>query len=615
MCGIAGIVSKNTRMVSQQRIEKATACLAHRGPEQEGFYTDAKQTAVLGHRRLCIIDLSNAAAQPMHYLNRYHIIFNGELYNYIELRNELKNKGYHFNSQSDTEVIVAAFAAFGKDCLPRFDGAFAFAIWDEQQQELFAARDRFGEKPFFFFYDGEQLAFASEMKALWSMGIDKKVNNGMLYNFLSIDYTTNPFNPQETFFQNIHKLPAASFLTYSLIKEQVQIEKYWEVHPNINTNISEEDAIEQFKNLFAESIRKRLRSDVDIGTSLSGGLDSSAVVAFCDKQAADHYTHKCFTASFKNFERDELQYAQQVAKQFGLKHYVVEIGDDDVVSVMQKLMRQQEEPVVSASAIAQYKVYEAAKQNGVTVLLDGQGADETLAGYHKYFKWYWLELYRQKKLGKSGELKAAKALGIKESFGLKNKIASLVPELATALLQTQKAKQAFHHHDLNRELAFSNKRNLYYSTPAHFNLNSALYFNTFTNGLEELLRMADRNSMANSVEVRLPFLSHQLVEFLFTLPSQYKIHQGWTKWILRKSVEDILPNEIAWRKDKVGFEPPQKKWMENKMVQQEIQKAKEVLVQNNILSPSALKKKIQPHDAHAAENRDWKYWSAAYLFD
>jgi asparagine synthase (glutamine-hydrolysing) len=615
MCGIAGIVSKNTRLVSKQRIEKATACLTHRGPEQEGFYTDAKQTAVLGHRRLCIIDLSNAAAQPMHYLNRYHIIFNGELYNFIELRNELKNKGYHFNSQSDTEVIVAAFAAFGKDCLPRFDGAFAFAIWDEQQQELFAARDRFGEKPFFFFYDGEQLAFASEMKALWSMEIERKVNIAMLYNFLSIDYTTNPFNSQETFFQNIHKLPTASFLTYSLAKEQVQIEKYWEVHPSIITNISEEDAIEQFKNLFAESIRKRLRSDVAIGTSLSGGLDSSAVVAFCDKQAADHYTHKCFTASFKNFERDELQYAQQVAKQFSLEHYVVEIGDDDVVSVMQKLIRQQEEPVVSASAIAQYKVYETAKQNGVTVLLDGQGADETLAGYHKYFKWYWLELYRQKKLGKSGELKAAKALGIKESFGLKNKIASLVPELATALLQTQKAKQAFHHHDLNRELAFSNKRNLYYSTPAHFDLNSALYFNTFTNGLEELLRMADRNSMANAVEVRLPFLSHQLVEFLFTLPPQYKIHQGWTKWILRKSVEDILPNEITWRKDKVGFEPPQKKWMENKIVQQEIQKAKEVLVQNNILSPSALKKKIQPHDAHAAENRDWKYWSAAYLFD
>jgi asparagine synthase (glutamine-hydrolysing) len=246
--------------------------------------------------------------------------------------------------------------------------------------------------------------------------------------------------------------------------------------------------------------------------------------------------------------------------------------------------------------------------------LDGQGADEILAGYHKYYKWYWLELYRQKSLNKSGELTATEALGIKEKFGLKNKIAALAPDLATAMLQTRKAKQAFHHNDLNREFAFSNKRNLYYSTPAHFNLNSALYFNTFTHGLEELLRFADRNSMAHSVEVRLPFLSHQLVEFLFTLPPQYKIHQGWTKWILRKSVENILPNEIAWRKDKVGFEPPQKKWMENKMVQQEIQKAKEVLVQKNILNSIALKKKIQPHDAHAAENRDWKYWSAAYLF-
>ena len=615
MCGIAGIVSKNTSLVSQQRIEKATACLVHRGPEEEGFYINEKQTAALGHRRLCIIDLSKAAAQPMQYLNRYHIVFNGELYNYIEVRKELKNKGYHFTSQSDTEVILAAFAAFGKDCLQRFDGAFAFAIWDEEEQELFAARDRFGEKPFFFYYDEEQFAFASEMKALWNMAIKKKVNNAMLYNFISIDYTTNPFDPQETFFQNINKLPAASFLTYSLIKQEVQVERYWEIYPSINTNISERDAVEQFKDLFAESVRKRLRSDVAIGTSLSGGLDSSAVVAFCDRQAADRYTHKCFTASFKNFEKDELQYAQQVAKQFGLEHHVVEIDDDSIVSIMQQLMKYQEEPVVSASAIAQYKVYEAAKQNGVTVLLDGQGADEVLAGYHKYYKWYWLELYRQKKLDKSGEFKAAKALGIQEGFGLKNKIASLVPDLATALLQSRKARQAFHHHDLNRDFAFSNKRNLYYSTPAHFDLNSALYFNTFTNGLEELLRMADRNSMANAVEVRLPFLSHQLVEFLFTLPPQYKIHEGWTKWILRKSVEDILPNEITWRKDKVGFEPPQKRWMGNKMVQQQIQQAKEVLVQNSILSPAVLKKKIQPHEAHAAENRDWKYWSAARLFD
>jgi asparagine synthase (glutamine-hydrolysing) len=614
MCGIAGIVSKNSKLVSQQRIQKATSNLIHRGPESEGYYFNSGQTVALGHRRLCIIDLSSNAAQPMSYLNRYHIIHNGELYNYVELRDELKKRSYQFNSASDTEVIVAAFDAFGKDCLQQFDGMFAFAIWDEKEQQLFAARDRFGEKPFFFFYDGEQLAFASEMKALWSMGIEREVNKAMLYNFLSIDYTGNPANPGETFFENVQKLPASCFLSYSLPKQELTIEKYWQVYPEVNNAISEADAIEQFKTLFADSIKKKLRSDVPIGTSLSGGLDSSSVVAFCDKQETKNYTHKCFTASFPGFEKDELHYSKLVVEQFGLESHIATIDENEIVSLMQKLMAQQEEPIASASPLAQYKVFESAKQNGVTVLLDGQGADEILAGYHKYYKWYWLELYRQKKLNQSGELKAAQALGIKEAFGWQNKIAALFPDFTTSLLQSRKAKQAFRYPDLNRDFAFAHKRDLYYSTPAHFDLNSALYFNSFVNGLEELLRLADRNSMAHSVEVRLPFLSHQLVEFLFTLPSHFKIHNGWTKWILRRSVDDLLPKEITWRKDKVGFEPPQKKWMENKEVQKEIQNAKEVLVNHNILKPSALNKKIQPHDAHVAENREWKYWSVAFLF-
>jgi len=614
MCGITGIVSTNTTLVSHQRIQKGTSCLTHRGPEAEGYYINSEGTVALGHRRLSIIDPSTSAAQPMPYLNRYHIIYNGELYNYIELREALKNQGYSFNSESDTEVIVASFAAFGKDCLRQFDGMFAFAIWDDKEQALFAARDRLGEKPFFFFYNEEQLVFASEMKALWSMGIQKQVNKSMLYNFLAIDYTTNPADPRETFFDNINKLPAASFLTYSLAKQELKMEKYWQVYPEVNNTISEKDAIEKFTYLFSQSISKRLRGDVSIGTSLSGGLDSSAVVAFCDAHTALHYTHKCFTASFPDFEKNELHYAKEVAGKFKLENYITELSENDIVPLMQKLMLHQEEPVASASPLAQYKVYELARQNNVTVLLDGQGADEILGGYHKYFKWYWLELYRQKRLSKTNEVKAAQALGIKQKFGWASKVASLVPELTSGLVQTRQAKQAFRHPDLNADFAFSNKQNLYYSIPSHFNLNSALYFNTFINGLEELLRMADRNAMAHSVEVRLPFLNHQLVEFLFTLPPHFKIHNGWTKWLLRKSVEDLLPEEITWRKDKVGFEPPQKKWMKNKEVQQEICKAMEVLVTNNILNPSVLHKKIQPHDAHVAENKEWKYWSVAFLF-
>ncbi len=614
MCGIAGIVSKNPARVSQQRITGAVAALAHRGPQGEGVYTNPRQTVALGHRRLSVIDLSSRAAQPMAFLNRYHVVHNGELYNYRELKEELKAKGYSFFSASDTEVIVAAFDAWGPDCLKEFDGMFAFAIWDEKEQQLFAARDRLGEKPFFFFYDEEQLAFASEIKALWRMGLQKTVNKALLYNFLSIGYTGNPAQPRETFFEHIQKLPPAHSLTYSLHRRELVLEKYWTVYPQINQVLTEQKAVEQFTQLFARSIERRLRSDVPVGTSLSGGVDSAAVAAFCNHQATGSYTHKCFTASFPGFEKDETRRSQLVAKHLGLEQHLVSVDEKEVITLMHRVMAQQEEPVASASPLAQYKVFGAARQSGVSVLVDGQGADEILGGYHKYYKWYWQELYRQRRLWKRGEWKAAREAGVKESFGFLNKMTALFPDFAASMLQTQKAKQAFRHPDLNRDFAFAHKRELYYSTPAQFDLNGALYFNTFVQGLEELLRMADRNSMAHGVEVRLPFLSHRLVEFLFTLPPHFKMHKGWTKWLLRQTLNHLLPSPITWQREKTGFEPPQKKWMETAAVQQEIARAKEVLVAEKILAPSVLRKKNQPHAAHAADNREWKYWSAAFLF-
>jgi asparagine synthase (glutamine-hydrolysing) len=343
-------------------------------------------------------------------------------------------------------------------------------------------------------------------------------------------------------------------------------------------------------------------------------LDSSAVVAYCHQTPARQYSHKCFTAAFQNFEKDELAFAKTLAHHFGLQHYISEVCDEEIVPLMQKMMLHQEEPVTSASPLAQYKVFEMAKANGITVLLDGQGADEILGGYHKYYNWYWLELFGRNQLKKSGELAYARELGIRESFGIKARFAAWLPQFSAALQQSRKAKKAFRHPDLHPDFAFLNKRRLSYSLPAHFDLNGALYFSTFVHGLEELLRMADRNSMAHSLEVRLPFLYHPLVEFLFTLPPHFKIHRGWTKWILRKSVQEKLPEEITWRKEKVGFEPPQKRWMSDKRVQEEITKAKELLVQKAILRPGVLHKKIQPHDAYVAENRDWKYWSASFLF-
>ena len=614
MCGIVGILSGNPQLVFGERIQSATECLRHRGPEGQGYWINNGKTVAFGHLRLNIIDLSKEAGQPMHYLDRYTIIHNGEIYNYIEIRQQLQAKGYRFNSRSDTEVIIAAYDQWGAACLEQFEGMFSFAIWDEQQKILFAARDRLGEKPFFFSYNEQELLFASEMKALWTMGVSRDINPAMLYNFLTIGYTANPADAAETFFQNIQKLPAASFLTYSLADNKLEIEKYWQVYPEVK-EISEQDAVDRFRQLFAQSVRRRLRSDVNIGTSLSGGLDSSSIVAFCQGEVSDHYTHKCFTASFKNFDNDELRYAELVANQYKLESFVTTVNGNEVVELLHEVMNHQEEPISSGSVLAQYRVFRLAKQNGVTVLLDGQGADEILAGYSKYYKWYWQGLYRNRKLSSSKELNAAWELGITERFGFNNRIAALLPDFIAGLLQSRKAKESFQHPDLDREFAFLNKQSSYYSTPSSFDLNGALFYNTFVNGLEELLRFADRNSMAHAVEVRLPFLDHQLVEFLFSLPPQLKIHKGWSKWLLRRSVEEMLPKQIVWRKDKVGFEPPQKNWMQDIQVQEAIAEGKKKLVEQKILKPSVLNRKIKPHSAYAADSIDWKYWSASFLFD
>ncbi len=612
MCGIAGIVS--TAPLEPHRVRAATEALFHRGPERSGYFSNDVSTVNLGHRKLSIIDLTPAADQPFLYADRYTIVYNGELYNYIELRNILEQKGFRFSSASDTEVVVASYAAYGAACLKDFDGAFAFAIWDNKEEVLFAARDRFGEKPFFYAQHEIELIFASEVKGLWAAGVPKEVNDRMMYNFLTIDYTSNPYNPEETFFKTVQKLPAASWLLYAPRKQELTIEKYWLPYIDTDRQITAGGAIEIFEALFTDSIQKRLRSDVPVGTSLSGGLDSAAIVAFCNKLGGSNYTHKGFTAGFAGFVKDETAAAGRVAKSLQVTHTVIQTGVEEIVPLMEKVMQHQEEPITSASALAQFKVYEAARQNGVTVLLDGQGADEVLGGYHKYYSWYWSELYRHRKLAASHEIEAARTLGITLPFGTKNKVAALFPQLAFALQQSRKKKAAAQSFFLDPDFAFSKKDQCYYSLPAQASLNAALYFNTFNYGLEELLRIADRNSMAHGLEIRLPFLNHKLVEALFTFPPHFKIHGGWSKWLLRKTVEPLLPAATVWQKGKTGFEPPQQLWMQDKQVAAAIQSGKQILADKGILSKRALETKIQPHEAYAAHNQDWKYWAASFLY-
>jgi asparagine synthase (glutamine-hydrolysing) len=610
MCGIAGILSANAMKVTPERLKKMSAAIAHRGPDGEGIWTSHSGMAGLAHRRLSIIDLSPAGAQPMHYLDRYTIIHNGELYNYPELRSLLQSKGYSFSSRTDTEVIVAAFDHFGPDCLSHFDGMFAFAIWDEPTQNLFIARDRFGEKPLFFHQDEEEFLFASEMKALWAAGIKKENNPRMLFNFLTIGYTQNPADATETFFRKISRLPARSYLSFHPTTNTLEIIAWWDLDAENIQNIKEEAAIDQFSQLFHASVHRRLRSDVRVGTSLSGGLDSSSVVASILRQPNPPTGLPSFSALFPGFGKDESQYIQLLAQQLALENFTTTPTAADLIRDFEKLIYHQEEPFLSSSIYAQFNVFGLASRHSVKVLLDGQGADEVLAGYHKYYPWYWQELYRNDKKAFALELEAARQSGISDRWTWKNRLAAHLPVYAGLFLKKTRTAQQRRSSDLSKEFVRESGIS-YYDIPHIQKLNGILYYNTFMNGMEELLRYADRNSMAHGLEIRLPFLDHALVEFVFSLPSHFKIREGWTKWLLRQSMKDVLPAEIVYRRDKTGFEPPQRLWMQDATLREYIHEARRKLVNEGILTASVLQKKIQPQDAHAAENSDWRYLVAA----
>jgi asparagine synthase (glutamine-hydrolysing) len=625
MCGIAGIISMNPHHVSTERLKQMTDAIAHRGPDGAGFWLNETKTVGFGHRRLAIIDLSEAGKQPMHFPRtdnttergpreraRYSITYNGEIYNYLELKEELKQKGYTFFTHSDTEVILAAYDQWKEECLQQFDGMFAFAIWDEQEQTLFTARDRFGEKPFYYFFDGEQFVFASEMKALWAAGVEKKIKHSMLLNYIGLGWVKNPADLSQTFYENINSLPQSHYLKLDMRTGKNEIGQYWDLDKESQTTLSEAEAIEQFQQLFNTSIKRRLRSDVEVCTSLSGGLDSSSIAATISQLQTTNHKLQTFTASFPGFEKDETAYAKQVADQFQLQHHLVTPTAETLFNDIEQLMHQQEEPFQSSSIYAQYKVYELAKQQGIKVILDGQGADETLAGYHKYIHWFLQEKSRESGTV-SRELEAFAQHNISIDWSWKNKLAARFPDIAAVQLENKANKELLNNKFIanNYRKTNFNKKSIFKPTVAK--LNDLLYYNTMRLGLEELLRYADRNSMAHGVEVRLPFLSHDLVQFIFSLPSHYKIQNGFTKYILRESMKQALPSSIVYRTDKIGYEPPQQQWMQSAGFVELLQSSREKLVKENILKKEILKQPVNAQSAHAVKNDDWRYFCAAHL--
>jgi asparagine synthase (glutamine-hydrolysing) len=580
MCGIAGIISKSNQ-VQIQELKAMTDIIYHRGPDGDGHWINEIGNVGFGHRRLSIIDLSNHASQPMHFGNgRFTITFNGEIYNYLELRQDLLQKGVTFYSNSDTEVLLALYAKKGADCLEYLDGMFAFAIWDELEKVLFCARDRFGEKPFHYaFTNDEKFVFGSEIKQLFEVGISRKVNHKILYNFFQNPHVLHdPRNPEETFYQEVNRLEPAHYMIVTPDLNVVK-KRYWDLNMDSeNKEISLQDAADKFYELMLQSVKLRLRSDVPVGSSLSGGLDSSTIVCLIDKLNYNQaIRQKTFSARFNNFERDEGKFMQLVIDSTNVEPHFTFPDEQRFVSDFKKVCWHQEEPFSGPSVFAQWEVMKLAKQKNVTVLLDGQGADESLAGYHYFFHTYLNELKRNQSSLYESELNAYRIrhnpnygldqpIPWSEEQSLKDKLKDLIRPIYRTFRPIKQEAPSGHVPDfLSKE--FTSQFESVEKLPEHTGgLKEQLYVNNCVIGLNNLLRFADRNSMAFSREMRLPFLSHELVEFLFSLPNEYKIHDGWTKYVMRKAFDPILPNEITWRVDKIGYEPPQSRWMENKEI-------------------------------------------------
>jgi asparagine synthase (glutamine-hydrolysing) len=592
MCGIAGIISMSDSVLLTE-LKGMTDVIIHRGPDGEGHWINDSCNVGLGHRRLSIIDLSECGSQPMEVGDRYVIVFNGEIYNYIELRKHLLTKGYHFKSESDTEVLVQMYDAFGEKCLQHFDGMFAFVIFDKKKNIVFGARDRFGEKPFFYHIAPDRsMSFASEIKALWSIGVSRQMEESFLFNYLAFGYVQDPCHAYKTFYKDIFKLPAASYFYYDLNISSLKIDKYWDIQPGKTaTNISEQDAAKKLNELLSSSVERRLRSDVPIGSSLSGGLDSSIIVSLLDQLDVDKkMKRKTFSASFPGFRKDETVYQKIIIENTSVDPYFVYPNEDSFFRNFEKIAYHQDEPFNSASINIQYEVFRKAKEQNTTVLLDGQGADEIFAGYHGYFYAYFDELKRTDKSKFRSEYEQYRQLHEDNTINQRielhrfDAVRSMVPEGIKRVANRHLVKLPVARKIFSRSFYEENHR-WFFAPKEHFStLNESLYYSLFKMGLEELLRYADRNSMAHSLEVRLPFLNHELVEFIFTLPAGFKIREGWTKWILRKVYSSMIDDRIIWRKDKIGYEPPQNRWMEHREFKDKMEKGIQALSDHKILN-------------------------------
>jgi len=551
MCAIAGIVNLSKKTVDEKNLKLMIRVVKYRGPDDEGFFVD--KNIGLGHARLSILDLSSAGHQPMHYKN-LTIIYNGEIYNYLELKKQLKKRGHKFKSKSDTEVILHAYEEWGEKCLNKFNGMWAFAIWNSNKKEIFCSRDRFGIKPFYYYFDQNNFIFASEIKQILEVKhTNPKPDDETVYNYLVYGFENYS---ERTFFKNIKQLPGGHYLKMNLsLKNLKPFLNKWYLFKDSKSNLY------SFDWLLRDSIKIRLRSDVPVGSCLSGGLDSSTIVVLANNilQSNKDYHQEVFTAVFKNHKNiDESIYAQKVINKTGCIKNFVYPNDKTLREDLEKLIWHQEEPFGGLSIFSQWCVMKKAKEKNIKVLLDGQGGDELFLGYERYYIYFLKQSL--KKLNIFKFLSEFYLISQNSKLDFKALIQYYIYFSLPSFRLFKLHQRSGYFLDKNFAIAFKNKMSVRkFMHPK--NLLELQKNEIFYSQLPHLLRYEDKNSMAFSVETRLPFLDYRLVEFVYSLPEKFKIQKGWTKYILRKSTKGILPDDIRWRKNKIGFEVPQVLWL------------------------------------------------------
>ena len=509
MCGIAGIIGSKA---NKTNILQMLDSQKHRGPDFTDFYIEENRLA-LGHNRLSIIDLSNNANQPFTSdCGNYVLIFNGEIYNYIELKKELQSR-YPFKTQSDTEVLLNAYKEWGKSCLDKLNGMFAFAIWNKNEQSLFVARDRFGVKPLYYHFEDSNFHFASEIKTIFTAGVEKIPNDKVWSSFFS---EGSYGLPNETFWKNIHQLPGGHCLTFK--DNAFQIEK-WYSFENRTQNLFqhfEKNEEEYITNLFLKAINLRFRADVPVGFNLSGGLDSSTLLALIDQQNIDKSAVEAFTFVTNDERYDELFWVKSMLENRNFNLNVCELAAHEIPELSLKMAQHQMEPYGGIPTIAYSKIFQAASQKGVKVLLDGQGSDEAWAGYDYYL----------------------------------NNSQSIVQGVTKSPFRTQV---------LDAEFAQKASKTVY-EKPFEDTLLNLQYRDLFYTKIPRALRFNDRVSMLYGTELREPFLDFELVEYVFSRPTNFKIQNGVQKWMLRKIAEKFLQKDLVLA-PKRPLQTPQREWL------------------------------------------------------